>query len=164
MSGYTDLVIEYYQHPTDAIMRFRVTPLSLESATLTAQPTDLSLCPGDSAHFSVGATGNGHYQWQVNSGSGFANVSNNGYIGTQTARLSFPAREAMDGWQFRCLITTSNTCQSNIQSDSVVLRVGGVASLAQQPKDQEVCNSNTALFAVTSNPTGPHLPMAEIDR
>ena len=69
------------------------------------------LCFGGSTTVTSSITGAG-YQWQVNTGGGFSNISNNAnYTGTTTSVLglnSMPAEWA--GYQYRCLVNgaTSN--------------------------------------------------------
>ena len=57
---------------------------------LSDHPDEFKGCPGGTATFSVVAAGtNLKYQWQVNSGTGFADVSNDGtYSGTTTDVLT----------------------------------------------------------------------------
>jgi len=52
------------------------------------QPFDQYACEGEKAYFSVLSTGVVDYQWQVQSGSGFTNITNNEiYSGAQKAQL-----------------------------------------------------------------------------
>ena len=57
---------------------------------LSDHPDEFKGCPGGTATFSVVAAGTDlKYQWQVNSGTGFADVSNTGtYSGTTTDILT----------------------------------------------------------------------------
>lgn len=74
------------------------------------QPSDYTGCdpsftvvPGGTAPFT--------YQWQVDEGSGFTNISNNAiYSGATSATLTIPgATEAMTGYTYRCVVTDANS-------------------------------------------------------
>src|SRR5690606_5226230 len=55
------------------------------AVTVTSQPADQTVCDGANASFTVAGSGMGLiYQWQVNTGSGFANISNGGVYGGAT--------------------------------------------------------------------------------
>jgi hypothetical protein len=54
-----------------AVLSFTVQPGN--GPAITSQPSNQTACVGGSATFSVASTGT--YQWQVNTGSGFANIS-----------------------------------------------------------------------------------------
>jgi len=74
------------------------------------QPTDtLVICPGNRAFFTVHETGPGtEYQWQVDSGNGFSDMSDNEmFQGANSGllRLNFTT-DSMYGYRFRCITTT----------------------------------------------------------
>ncbi len=73
---------------------------------LINNPVDYFACEGGKAYFSVLTTGVEHFQWQVNTGSGFADISDNSvYSGTNKAQLVINAVTSdMFGYQYRCLI------------------------------------------------------------
>ncbi len=62
-------------------------------------------CPNANTIFVSNARGN-TYQWQINSGSGFNNIADNGtYSGTNTVNLLFTnAPSSWYGYQYRCLV------------------------------------------------------------
>ena len=68
------------------------------------------VCPGGNISFSVPA-GAGAYQWQVNDGTGYTNLSNVGlYSGTDAATLNITnAAPGMYGYRYRCIITGDNS-------------------------------------------------------
>jgi hypothetical protein len=77
------------------------------------------ICPGGSTTFGAKFTGSS-YQWQVDIGSGFNNISDGGvYSGTNGFTLSVNnASSTMYGYQFRCLIN------GNSFSDTYLLKFG----------------------------------------
>ncbi|MEO6539728.1 MAG: IPT/TIG domain-containing protein, partial [Ferruginibacter sp.] len=63
------------------------------------------VCPGDSLTLTSSLSGNS-YQWQLNSGNGFGNISDNViYSGTNTAELQLkPVSDSSYGYIYRCLV------------------------------------------------------------
>ena len=85
---------------------------------ITGQPSNASTCAGGSTTFSVTATGATSYQWQVNSGSGFADITSanagSTYTGYNSATLNIAgAIAAMNGYQYQVKVTGSSTITSN---------------------------------------------------
>ncbi|MCC8080824.1 MAG: hypothetical protein LIO80_02220, partial [Lachnospiraceae bacterium] len=98
--------------------------LSLPSAgsiVITAQPSGYAGAAGDTATFTVEATGNGlSYQWQyLNAGA--STWKDSGMDGADTAMVSVPITDARDGQQYRCVITDEDG--SMVVSDAVTLSV-----------------------------------------
>jgi len=93
---------------------------------ITTQPADVQICTGSNAAFSVAATGQPSlsYQWQVDAGSGFANISNGGvYSGATTNALAITgANCSMDGYDYRCVITDGGG--NSINGNSALLTTG----------------------------------------
>ncbi|TSA32359.1 MAG: hypothetical protein D4R64_16090, partial [Porphyromonadaceae bacterium] len=82
--------------------------VTISSSTIvTTSPKNQTVVYPANAGFGVKATGAGlSYQWQVNTGSGFVNISNTGvYSGafTDSLRLASPT-ELMSGYKFRVIV------------------------------------------------------------
>lgn len=91
---------------------------------IATQPADATTPSGGIANFSVAATGSSFiYQWQENTGSSWANISDGGvYSGATTATLTITgATAAMAGYQYRCIVS-SGAC--NTTSNGAYLGVG----------------------------------------
>lgn len=92
---------------------------------ITGQPsTNGNACVGDIKTFSVTATGTGlTYQWQVDQGAGFVNVTNTGpYSGATTNTLTITSvPNAFNGYIYRCVV--SGTCPPAQNSNAVTLVV-----------------------------------------
>jgi hypothetical protein len=120
-------------------------------ATITGQPTSLTICEGAAASFNVAATtaiGTINYQWQVSTDAG-ATWNNLAGATTNTfAQASAPA--AQNGYRFRCVLTTG--C-GTVNSSSATLTVNTypVFTLLDLPK--EVCKSDLA-FALNATLSG----------
>lgn len=94
--------------------------------SITSQPSTQTVNEGQSATFSVAATGTGlTYQWQVDTGSGFTNISNGGvYSGANTSTLTITGATAgMSGYQYRAVVSgmvspaaTSNSAMLTVNS------------------------------------------------
>ncbi len=119
--------------------------LSLKAATsITGHPEAVARCPGESAVFSVAATGDGtvSYQWQKDGGD----LSNGGhYSGVTTATLTVSDIDPADVGDYRCVVTAG--CGS-VTSNPAALSFKPATVVTQQPAPQEVCEGGGAVFAV----------------
>ena len=92
---------------------------------ITSDPSAQAVCPGAGvANFSVTATGAGlTYQWQVNTGSDWEDVSDGGvYTNATTSTLTITnAPIGYNAYQYRCVV--SGTCSPAATSNSVTLTV-----------------------------------------
>ncbi len=91
---------------------------------LGAQPGDATILIGDNTSFAITASGAGiSYQWQVNTGSGFVNVTDGVvYSGAATATLNITnAPLSMNGYHYRCAVT--GTCGAPVISNESLLTV-----------------------------------------
>jgi alpha-tubulin suppressor-like RCC1 family protein len=109
----------------------------LASPAFTAQPQNRSIAAGQSAQFSVTASGAGtlSYQWQRQAAgaSSWTNVANNStYAGAVTATLTVSAATAgMSGDRFRCVVSYGGV--SPVESDPAVLTVSSAPTISTQP-------------------------------
>jgi len=85
---------------------------------ITAQPADYNTSTPATGLFSVTATGTSPtYQWQLNSGSGWGDIS-----GATSDIYETPATSlAMNGYQYRCIV--SGTCSPSVTSNAATLSV-----------------------------------------
>ena len=75
-------------------------------AQIAQQPAGNTICAGDNASFTLTATGLTGYQWQVNTGSGWNDLSDGGvYGGTATNSLTITSAVAtLNTNQYRCSV------------------------------------------------------------
>lgn len=114
------------------------------------QPSNQSVCEGQAAAFYCYAVNTMNFQWQVDTGNGFFNLTDDAvYSGTDSMLLQINTADSMmSGYIFRCMVIGS--CDS-IFSQPVTLNVNtGSATVTQQPADATTCSGNTILFTITS--------------
>ena len=130
--------------------------LTVNSApAITGQPSASTICAGANTTFSATASSATGYQWQVDQGAGFANVSNGApYSGATTATLTITGATAgLNGYVYRVVAT--GLCTPNATSNAVALTVNSAPSITAQPADSSICSgSNTTFSAAVSNATG----------
>ncbi len=87
------------------------------ATTITTQPQSVSVTEGQSATFSVTATGdNLRYQWQINSGNGWSDITG----ATDASYTIDRTTTAMSGNQYRCIVTGDG---GEVTSDAAMLTV-----------------------------------------
>ena len=152
MNGYT-----YRLSATNGCNAPQVTDakiLTVSNLTFSAQPQAQNICENTDANFSVTVAGDvvSSYQWQVNEGSGFANITDNAtYTGATTASLHIDqANAAMNGWLYQCLVK-SNCSPTGKLSATATLIVNGATSITSDPVAQSVCEGTAAEFSVVAN-------------
>jgi hypothetical protein len=107
---------------TQALSVVPFTALDLCPATISTHPASITTCSASTTTFSVVASGsNLTYQWQVNTGSGFTNITNGGvYSGATTATLTLTAVTAgFNSYTYQCVVNdcrTSNSATLTVQS------------------------------------------------
>jgi len=119
--------------------------------TITAQPKSVTRTAGETATFTVSATGNGlTYQWQYKTVGGSWRNSTTG--GCNTATLSVGAVEARSGYQYRCVVTDAGG--ATVTSVAATLTVKPALTITAQPKSVTKTAGETATFTVSASGTG----------
>jgi len=116
------------------------------NASISGQPTDVTVCTGVNTSLTVVATAALSYQWQVNSGSGFVNVTNVApYAGATAATLTITAPAAsLSGNQYRCVI---GSCSGALNSNAATLTISVPVSISAQPASVTICDGGNVSFA-----------------
>jgi hypothetical protein len=112
--------------------------------SITTQPANQTVTAGQTAAFSVAATGSGTltYQWKKN-GTAIS--------GATSASYTTPATVASDnGAQFTVTVTDS---AGSMTSNAAILTVNVAPSVTTQPASKTVIAGQTATFAVTATGT-----------
>ena len=116
---------------------------------ITAQPKSISAAVGETARFTVTATGAGlKYQWPYKYPDG--SWTNSGYASGKTAELSFAAQAKNNKMQVRCKITDANG--KTLTSSAVTLTI--TPKITAQPKSATAAAGTTAKFTVTATGAG----------
>jgi gliding motility-associated-like protein len=120
------------------------------TATISQHPQNVVLCNSGNANFSVTVTNPGSYKWQVNTGSGWNDVTDNAtYSGSITNNLTITgATVSMTNYQYRCAVT--NTC-GTVFSTAAILTVTSPATptLTIAASTTNICAGATAVFTAT---------------
>ncbi|MBI1185587.1 PKD domain-containing protein, partial [bacterium] len=120
--------------------------------SISSSPLSISPCDGDNVQFSVTASGSGlTYQWQENTGSGFANISNGGkYSGATSATLSIASiNTGFDGNKYRVVI--AGTCSPSVTSSDALLTVISSVTISSHPVSRTICSGNDTAFSVVAS-------------
>lgn len=121
------------------------------------------VCPGNSKQFTTNMSGTA-FQWQVNTGSGFTDVSNGSvYAGATTATLTLSnAPTSWYGYEYRCRVTTvSGTAYSySNELKFAATWKGTSSSLWNVPSNWEcavVPDANTDVYIMNGVPNLPQV-------
>lgn len=104
-------------------------------------PADIIADPGDNVTFSVTASGVGvDYRWQVGVNGVFSNINNNGiYSGVFTNKLNVSGvSRAQDGFEFRCIVSSSFCTAAPDTSNMGILYVNIPASINNTNLDKSI--------------------------
>ncbi|HMT74197.1 MAG TPA: zinc-dependent metalloprotease family protein [Chitinophagaceae bacterium] len=116
---------------------------------VTTSPVSQSVCAGSAVTFSVAATGSGlTYQWQLNSGSGFADIAGANASSYNLATTTV----GQNGYQYRCVV--SGTCTPPATSNAATLNVSSTVTVATNPSNSTVCELTNTSFTVAASGTG----------
>lgn len=119
--------------------------------TIGLQPFDAALCNSGDTSFSITATNATSYQWQVNTGTGFNNISDNStYSGSTTDRIKIKAADHLfNNYKFQCIVT--NSC-GNIYSSTATLYLTAPLppSVSIATTSNIICAGTVATFTATS--------------
>ena len=116
------------------------------ATSVTTDPLNASVCSGRDTSFSITATNGVGYQWQVDTGTGYFNLSANAiYSGVNTSTLNLTAPDdSFDNNIYRCIV--DNGCDQYDTSNTSTLTIGGVINTTDV---QTACDSLTWIDGIT---------------
>ncbi len=126
------------------------------SVTVTSQPASIAVCDGGNTSFTVAGSGSGViYQWQVDPGTGFVNITNGApYSGATSATLAITgATTALNTYQFRCQLSNA-TCTTPGVSNAATLTVNTLPVISTSPSSVTICVGANNTFSVAATGTG----------
>ena len=121
-----------------------------QSINIEKQPEIQNVLEGSVAEISVEAIGALSYQWQFSEDGiePFTNLSNNAiYSGVTTNTLNIVSSLALNGYNYRCIITPDSTCES-VGTNEVALNVFEEIGIISESESVEVCQGSNVLFDV----------------
>jgi hypothetical protein len=115
--------------------------------SITTQPVNQTPCIGNTATFTVAATGTGlTYQWR----KGGSPLSNGGNIsGVTSPTLTISNVAAGDVGSYDVVI--SGTCPPSVTSNAATLTVGVTAFITTQPSNASACPTISIVFSVVTS-------------
>jgi hypothetical protein len=127
-------------------------------ATITASPTNQTICEGSNTSFIITGSGAGIiYQWQVSTDGGvtYTNVTNGGvYSGATSATLNIAAATfSLNNNRYRCQVSNA-TCTTPAVSTAAILTVNTLPTISVQPQNAVICTGGNNTFSVTATGTG----------
>ncbi|MGN6264478.1 MAG: gliding motility-associated C-terminal domain-containing protein [Ginsengibacter sp.] len=121
------------------------------TALISLQPADAALCNSGDTSFAIIATNATSYQWQVNAGSGFSNITDNiTYSGSTSDTIKIKAAgPGMNNYKYRCI--AANSC-GNVYSSTATLYVAPplTPSISIEVTRDTICAGSVATFTATS--------------
>jgi hypothetical protein len=114
--------------------------------SITTQPSNQTVTAGQTATFTVIASGSGSisYQWQKDG----ASISG----ATAASYVTPPTTSADNGSQFQVIVSNA---EGSVTSNSAILTVNSPPSITTQPANQTVTAGQTATFTVIATGTAP---------
>ena len=125
-----------------------ISTISIITASIAGQPSNISVCSGNNASFSVNVTGNGYtIQWQQSTDGGitWSNIS-----GQNSSSLTFTSTSNMNGYRYRALVSY---CNISVPSNAAILTVNS-AIVTTQPINTSVCSGLSATFSANASGIG----------
>ena len=121
--------------------------------SISSQPSNSNIFPGENANFSIVSTGEAIFQWQEDNGTGFANISNDvKFSGTSTNNLTITGvTPEMNSYNYRCVL--SNGCDQTLNSNSANLNINIVGIIENSFQDKFIIypNPTNGIFAIEFN-------------
>ncbi len=117
----------------------------ISKPVITTQPTDLTVNAGDTATFTVTATGVESYQWQYSKDGG--TWLNSAAASGTKATISVKAKATYNGYQYRCVVTNG---AGDTTSNAAILTVRSKPKITTQPMAQTVNAGETVTFTVAA--------------
>ena len=126
-----------------------VSVTSIAQPVIVSQPSDTSICTGESAGFSIIAINTTTYQWQEHDGNAWYDINESVTYtsGENTPNLLITdANVGLNGYQYRCYV--KDYLMNTDTSDAAILFVNDIPVILSNPQNTTVCRDETAIFDV----------------
>jgi hypothetical protein len=116
---------------------------------ISSHPQNRVTCEGGSTSFTVAASNASTYQWQVNTGAAWANVSGSVYSGANTTSLSLTNIPlSYNNYQYRCVVT--GACNNPVNSNPATISVNSGAAITSQTLSDTICRGASTSMSVST--------------
>ncbi len=138
--GYNDIIVGTWPYQS-------INWLENNTYRILKEPFDQFVCEGNNAYFSVISTGVKIYKWQINTGSGFTDITNDAtYSGADKAQLKINSVTAdMFGNQFRCLVYNKDNEQLITETATLNQYTASVQCIENQARTADNSNNYTVV-------------------
>ncbi len=137
------------------IISFKLFAGGCTPPVVTSQPSNVVVCENGNTFFQIVASGPSLiYQWQIDQGAGFVDLSNvTPFSGVTTDLLTITTVPfSLDNSVYRCIVT--NGCVPDDTSAIAQLKVNVAPSIVTQPSNAIVCEGATTTFSIITSGTG----------
>ena len=128
----------------------------LTKPTIVTQPANKTVSVGETAKFTVTASGSSmKYQWYVSKDGGetFTVINADKYPSAVTKTLSFTAKQTMDGYLYMCWVY-NDAGGVNSYAATLTVKNDGIPTITTQPSNKTVAAGSQATFKVVASGSG----------
>ncbi len=125
-----------------------------QSIVINTQPAATQfVCTGSPASISVVASNATTYQWQIDQGSGYVNLTNTApYSGVTTATLSISSASLATNGTYRCIL--NNGICNAVSTNGSILNIYAPINITAQPVSTNSCAGSNSYFSVAATGGG----------
>jgi|GEM_PF-4629269 hypothetical protein len=122
--------------------------------TVATQPVNRTICESDNTTFAMTGNNINTYQWQVNTGANFVDVTNNAtYSGATTGTLTLTNTPAsFNSYTYRCVATSG--CGATTTSATRTLTVKPKIAITSQTMSATTCTKGVLTMAINHTGNG----------
>lgn len=122
------------------------------AVAITSQPSDVTVCAGANASFTVAGSGTGNiYQWQLSTDGGI--TYNNISGATAATYTTTGVTVGMSGNRYRAQVSNA-TCTTPGVSNGAILTVNTAPVISAQPANSTICAGSNTSFTIVASGTG----------
>jgi hypothetical protein len=125
-----------------------------QAPVVSTHPVNKTVCKSWNTFFQAAASNVAAYRWQVNTGAGFVDITNNAtYSGASSAMLNITQTPAsFNNYQFRC--SMRSTCGAVVYTNPAALVVIPDIAVTSLPATADMCSGGYAKVSIGHNGVG----------